>query len=147
MREWCPWRGRTSTAPRKFEATNYEKGADGELETTRALAELTVTGWRMLYDRCLPYGGNIDHIAVGPAGIVVGDAKAWFGPVTVDAAAYTPPVRTYRPSRRRWRAPDPRGRHRGTPHPAILGPFTGRPPDAARRASRRTATARRQPGT
>jgi Holliday junction resolvase-like predicted endonuclease len=67
-------------------ASNFEKGAEGELEAARALAELTVTGWRLLHDRCLPHGGNIDHIAVGPAGVVVVDAKAWSGPVTVDAA-------------------------------------------------------------
>src|SRR4051812_47921420 len=67
-------------------AANFQQGADGELATARALAELTVEGWHVLHDRLLPHGGNIDHLAIGPAGVFVVDAKAWAHPATIDAA-------------------------------------------------------------
>lgn len=34
-------------------------------------------GWFLLHDRDLPAGGNVDHIAAGPPGVAVVDAKAW----------------------------------------------------------------------
>src|SRR4051812_32411396 len=44
------------------------------------------------HDLDLPGAGNIDHLAVGPAGVFVLDSKAWSGVVTVeqDGATITP---------------------------------------------------------
>jgi hypothetical protein len=36
----------------------------------------------MLHDRRAPRGGNVDHIVVGPPGIIVFDTKSWTGAVT-----------------------------------------------------------------
>lgn len=60
-------------------ARAYEQGALGERATAEALAPLTAAGWHVLHDRLLPSGGNIDHVVVGPAGIVVIDTKNWSG--------------------------------------------------------------------
>jgi hypothetical protein len=77
-----------STLQRKAEwaakrAESFEAGSQGELEVARALAPLTTEGWFLLHDRDLPAGGNVDHIAVGPPGVAVVDAKAWTYPVRV----------------------------------------------------------------
>src|SRR5882757_9847284 len=58
-------------------AETFEAGSLGEAEVARALAPLTAEGWFLLHDRHLPAGGNVDHIAVGPSGVAVVDAKAW----------------------------------------------------------------------
>jgi hypothetical protein len=64
-------------------AGDFRQGAEGELETARALAGLTLNGWVVLHDRLAPTGGNIDHIAVGPGGVVVIDSKSWSGTVSI----------------------------------------------------------------
>lgn len=70
----------------RHRATSFRQGAEGELATARAVAELTVDGWHVLHDRLLPHGGNIDHLVVGPAGVFVLDAKNWSQPAQVDDA-------------------------------------------------------------
>jgi hypothetical protein len=64
-------------------AESFELGGLGEAEVARALAPLTAEGWFLLHDRDLPAGGNVDHIAVGPPGVAIVDAKAWSYPVRV----------------------------------------------------------------
>jgi len=64
-------------------AETFEAGGLGEAEVARALAPLTAEGWFLLHDRDLPAGGNVDHVAVGPSGVAVVDAKAWSYPVRV----------------------------------------------------------------
>ena len=64
-------------------AANFRQGAQGELDTARALAELSLDGWLVLHDRLLLEGGNIDHLLVGPGGVVVVDSKSWSGTVVV----------------------------------------------------------------
>jgi hypothetical protein len=64
-------------------AESFEAGGRGEAEVARVLAPLTAVGWFLLHDRDLPAGGNVDHIAVGPPGVAVIDAKAWSYPVRV----------------------------------------------------------------
>lgn len=64
-------------------AKAYERGALGERATADALAPLTATGWHVLHDRLLPTGGNIDHLLVGPAGVIVIDTKNWSGTVSI----------------------------------------------------------------
>jgi hypothetical protein len=64
-------------------ADSFRQGAAGELATAAALAELSADGWVVLHDRLAPNGGNIDHLLVGPGGMVVVDSKSWTGEVTV----------------------------------------------------------------
>ena len=65
-------------------AADFETGASGEEALAEAFAPLTAKGWHPLYDRASPNGGNIDLLAVGPAGAAVVDAKAWTGTVSID---------------------------------------------------------------
>lgn len=62
-------------------ADDYEKGSAGEVMVAEALELLSASGWRILHDLRAPDGGNIDHLAIGPPGIAVLDAKNW-GPGT-----------------------------------------------------------------
>ena len=64
-------------------SANFRQGAEGEAETAAALAELSPHGWVVLHDRLIPTGGNIDHLVIGPGGVVVVDSKSWSGSVTV----------------------------------------------------------------
>jgi hypothetical protein len=65
-------------------AANFAAGATGEEALAEAFAPLTAKGWHPLYDRASHNGGNIDLLAVGPAGVAVIDAKSWSGTVTID---------------------------------------------------------------
>ncbi|MEU4235541.1 nuclease-related domain-containing protein [Nonomuraea sp. NPDC026600] len=56
----------------------WRRGALGERRTARRLQELELTGYLVLHDRALPRGrANVDHLAVGPAGVFVIDSKQW----------------------------------------------------------------------
>jgi hypothetical protein len=68
-------------------AANYRKGAEGEHATAVALAELAADGWLLLHDRLAPTGGNVDHLLIGPGGVVVVDSKNWAGKVTITRGA------------------------------------------------------------
>lgn len=59
-------------------------GAAGERRTEQVLRPLARVGWTGTHDIELPGAGNIDHLAVGPAGAFVLDSGAWRGVVTVD---------------------------------------------------------------
>ncbi|MEW6474295.1 MAG: nuclease-related domain-containing protein [Actinomycetota bacterium] len=62
------------------EGACWERGAAGEELTARLLAPLADVGWTVLHDRRVPGSpANIDHLAIGPAGIFVIDTKAWRG--------------------------------------------------------------------
>lgn len=62
---------------------NWQAGSRGEKATAKALKPLEEVGWVILHD--LPAGrGNIDHIAIGPAGVYLLDSKVLGGIVTVD---------------------------------------------------------------
>jgi len=65
-------------------AANFAAGATGEEALAEAFAPLTAKGWHPLYDRASHNGGNIDLLAVGPAGVAVIDAKSWSGTVKID---------------------------------------------------------------
>lgn len=59
----------------------WAAGADGERRVAAALAPLP-TEWLVLHDRLLMPGladSNLDHLLVGPAGVVLIDAKNWAG--------------------------------------------------------------------
>ena len=63
----------------------WAQGSHGERTVAAALVGTEPFGWMALHD--LPWPGrqraNIDHIAVGPGGIVVIDTKNWTGPAGV----------------------------------------------------------------
>ena len=64
---------------------NWSVGAEGERLVAANLAHLERYGWIALHDLRWPgrQRANIDHIAVGPGGIIVIDAKNWSGRVAV----------------------------------------------------------------
>jgi hypothetical protein len=66
-------------------AEAFAKGAEGEQLLASTLAPLTAEGSCVLHDRVLPSGGNLDHLVVGPSGVLVLDAKHWSTPVTTGA--------------------------------------------------------------
>jgi hypothetical protein len=75
---------RVAGEPQSTEA--WKRGADGEaLAGTRLERHLAASGVRLLHDRRVPRKGraNIDHIAVGPGGVTVIDAKNYRGDVRV----------------------------------------------------------------
>lgn len=64
----------------------WAKGAAGEVELARKLERWTAdAGVVLLHDRRVPGSrANIDHIAVGPAGVFVIDAKRYTGRIAVE---------------------------------------------------------------
>jgi hypothetical protein len=65
----------------------WRQGARGEVRTAERLAKhLEDSGVRLLHDRRVPRHGqaNIDHIAIGPAGVLVVDTKTNRGKVKSD---------------------------------------------------------------
>lgn len=67
-------------------AALYERGAVGEAATGVALDDLATEGWFTLHDVAWPGRprANIDHVVVGPGGVLVVDSKNWSGRVTVE---------------------------------------------------------------
>lgn len=68
-------------------AETWGAGAEGEQRTARRLSELTPRGWFLLHNVHWPGRplANLDHVLVGPGGVVVVDAKNWIGNVDVKA--------------------------------------------------------------
>lgn len=64
----------------------WARGAEGEVKLARELERRTAQhGVVLLHDRCLPASaGNIDHIAIGPSGVTVVDAKRYVGRIAVE---------------------------------------------------------------
>lgn len=63
----------------------WAKGAEGEARVGQVLDGLRSRGWLALHDVHWPGRpkANLDHILVGPGGIIVIDAKSWSGDVQV----------------------------------------------------------------
>lgn len=74
---------KAASARRRADA--FAAGGTGERRLADVLAPLGPEGWFFLHDRVNPFGGNIDTIAIGPAGVIVMDAKAWNGQLTVSS--------------------------------------------------------------
>ncbi|WP_328293552.1 NERD domain-containing protein [Kineococcus sp. NBC_00420] len=74
---------RLDAAERRHHA--WSAGAEGERLVAETLGELEAEGWFVLHDVHWPGRpkANLDHVAVGPGGVVVIDAKNWSGQVTV----------------------------------------------------------------
>ena len=65
-------------------AGRWAAGAAGERATARALDGIDDEGWAVLHDVRLPgRRWNLDHVLVGPAGVVIVDSKQWRTPLTV----------------------------------------------------------------
>lgn len=65
----------------------WQQGGNGEVRVAERLEKhLDGTGVRLLHDRRVPGHGqaNIDHLAVGPGGVTVIDAKTHHGKITRD---------------------------------------------------------------
>src|SRR3954471_1933381 len=62
----------------------WSRGAEGERQVGRALADLTVDGWMALHDISLGHG-NVDHILVGPGGIFTIETKSHPGKIRIDS--------------------------------------------------------------
>ena len=56
-------------------AERDRKGAEGEALTDSALRSLRRHGWRIVHDLEFPGRGNVDHLLVGPGGIIAVDSK------------------------------------------------------------------------
>jgi hypothetical protein len=63
----------------------WSQGAEGERLVAQTLSTLSRYGWTALHDVHWPGRpqANIDHIAVGPGGVLIIDAKNWTGQVAV----------------------------------------------------------------
>ncbi len=64
-------------------ARNLVRGERGELKVAEALEELRSHGYRVFHD-IVRDGFNIDHVAVGPAGVFAIETKCWSGRGTIN---------------------------------------------------------------
>jgi hypothetical protein len=62
----------------------HDRGAAGEEHVGGLLEELTDSGWSVIHDVSFGHG-NVDHIALGPAGLFTVETKSHPGPVRVRA--------------------------------------------------------------
>ncbi|MEJ5867346.1 nuclease-related domain-containing protein [Pseudokineococcus sp. 5B2Z-1] len=65
------------------QAQQWAAGAQGEVQVASALSALDRYGWTVLHDVRWPGRpqANLDHVALGPGGVVVVDTKNWTGRV------------------------------------------------------------------
>jgi hypothetical protein len=77
------WRLRFHVAP---DTLAWRRGAAGERRTARLLSLLERRGWAVLHDLAIPgIQANIDHLVIGPGGVVVIDTKQYRGRLWLDA--------------------------------------------------------------
>jgi Nuclease-related domain len=63
----------------------WRRGANGERRSARLLAPLERHGWAILHDLAIPGSqANIDHLAIGPGGVLVIDSKQYRGRLRLD---------------------------------------------------------------
>jgi hypothetical protein len=63
----------------------WRRGAAGERRTARLLGPLERRGWAVLHDLAIPgTQANIDHLVIGPGGVVVIDSKQYRGRLHLD---------------------------------------------------------------
>jgi Nuclease-related domain len=66
----------------------WRHGAKGERRTARLLAPLERRGWAVLHDLAIPgSAANIDHLVIGPGGVLVIDSKQYRGRLRLDTHA------------------------------------------------------------
>jgi hypothetical protein len=67
------------------DAQAWRRGAAGERRTARLLSPLKDRGWVVLHDLAVPGSrANIDHLAIGPGGVMVIDSKQYRGRLRLD---------------------------------------------------------------
>src|SRR5215208_1485512 len=77
------WRLRFRVTP---DTVAWRRGAAGERRTARLLSPLERRGWAVLHDLAIPGSQvNIDHLVIGPGGVVVIDSKRYRGRLRLDA--------------------------------------------------------------
>ncbi len=66
-------------------AEMWERGGDGEQAVGVILDQLRAEGWEVFHDVRWPGRprANLDHVAIGPTGVFVIDAKNWSGRIDV----------------------------------------------------------------
>jgi hypothetical protein len=63
----------------------WRRGARGERRTAHLLASLERRGWAVLHDLAIPgSAANIDHLVIGPGGVLVVDSKRYRGRLRLD---------------------------------------------------------------
>src|SRR5215211_7756374 len=63
----------------------WRRGAAGERRTAHLLAPLERRGWAVLHDLAIPgTQANIDHLVIGPGGVLVIDSKQYRGRLHLD---------------------------------------------------------------
>jgi len=63
----------------------WRRGAAGERRTARLLGPLECHGWAVLHDLAIPgTQANIDHVVIGPGGVLVIDSKQYRGRLHLD---------------------------------------------------------------
>ena len=68
----------------------WRVGADGERRTGRHLDGLAESGFVVLHDRKVAgYGGNLDHLAIGPTGVWAIETKSLSGKVEIHGDSLT----------------------------------------------------------
>jgi hypothetical protein len=67
------------------DAVAWRRGAEGERRTARLLAPLERRGWAVLHDLAVPGSrANIDHLVIGPGGVLVIDSKQYRSRLQID---------------------------------------------------------------
>jgi hypothetical protein len=67
------------------ETSAWRRGAAGERRTACLLRRLEDRGWVVLHDLAVPgSGANIDHLVIGPGGVVMIDSKQYRGRLRLD---------------------------------------------------------------
>jgi hypothetical protein len=67
------------------ETSAWRRGAAGERRTAHLLSHLEDRGWVILHDLAIPGSqANIDHLVIGPGGVVVIDSKQYRGRLQLD---------------------------------------------------------------
>lgn len=68
---------------------SWRRGAAGERRTGRLLRPLERDGWAILHDLAIPGSpANLDHLAIGPGGVVLIDSKRYRGRLRLDANGF-----------------------------------------------------------
>jgi hypothetical protein len=69
------------------EARAWRRGATGERRTARLLGPLERHGWAVLHDLAVPGSrANIDHLVIGPGGVLVIDSKQYRGRLQLESS-------------------------------------------------------------
>ena len=80
----------------------WQRGLEGERRTGKLLRDLERDGWVIRHDLAAEHG-NVDHVAVGPAGVFLLDTKNWTGRLCIETDGT--PVLEHPGEQARWPYP------------------------------------------